>query len=84
MIKPCACACGCRRKQAGNAGRYYQGQLDKFINPNWKNWEWIDIGMGVSKPMLLDPLPGIASNAASQIITEYTNDQAGKKPGDVK
>ncbi|WP_285112465.1 VENN motif pre-toxin domain-containing protein [Leclercia adecarboxylata] len=66
------------------AGKVLQGQLDKFINPNWKNWGWVDVGMGISKPMSLDPLPGIAGNTASSITTEYTNDQAGKKLGDGK
>ncbi|EPE2988295.1 VENN motif pre-toxin domain-containing protein, partial [Edwardsiella ictaluri] len=32
-------------------GKMIQGPLEKIINPNWKNWEWTDIGMGVSKPL---------------------------------
>lgn len=67
-----------------DAGKVLQGQLDKFINPNWKNWGWVDVGMGISKPMLLDPLPSIAGNIASSITTEYANDLAGKKLGDGK
>ena len=49
------------------------------INPNWKNWEWVDIGIGISKPLPLDPLPGIAGNVIGSGATEFTNDQVGKK-----
>lgn len=28
------------------AGKVLQGQLDKVLNPNWKNWVWVDVGMG--------------------------------------
>lgn len=60
------------------AGKVLQGQLDKFINPNWKNWEWFDVGMGVSKPMPLDPLPGTIGNMGGSASTEYINDRIGK------
>uniref|UniRef100_UPI0019274C8B VENN motif pre-toxin domain-containing protein n=1 Tax=Cedecea sulfonylureivorans TaxID=3051154 RepID=UPI0019274C8B len=52
--------------------------LDKFINPNWKNWEWVDVGMGISKPMPLNPLPGALGTAGGGTFTEIFNDQAGK------
>jgi filamentous hemagglutinin len=60
-------------------GKLTQGQLDKVFNPNWKNWEWVDVGMGISKPMPLDPLPGITGNVIGSGATEFTNDQVGKK-----
>ncbi|MEC3939508.1 hypothetical protein VOF76_25750, partial [Leclercia adecarboxylata] len=60
------------------AGKLLHGQLDKFINPNWKNWEWVDMGRGVSKPMQLDPLPGVISNMGGSASTEYINDRLGK------
>ncbi|QGW19196.1 MULTISPECIES: hemagglutinin repeat-containing protein [Leclercia] len=60
------------------AGKVLQGQLDKFINPNWKNWGWVDVGMGISKPLPLDPLPGVAGNIFGSGTTEFSNDQAGK------
>jgi len=70
------------------AGKLLQGQLDKFINPNWKNWEWVDMGWGVSKPMQLDQLPGVISNIGGSTSTEYINDRIGKttnsKTGDKK
>lgn len=63
------------------AGKLVQGQLDKVLNPNWKNWEWVDIGMGISKPLPGSPAPGITGNIAGSVTTEYGNDQAGKKLG---
>ncbi|UBB14040.1 VENN motif pre-toxin domain-containing protein [Pantoea eucrina] len=43
-------------------GQAIKGPLDKVNNPNWKNWEWVDMGMGVSKPILLDPRPAVIGN----------------------
>jgi len=60
-------------------GKLALGQLDKVLNPSWKNWKWVDIGMGISKPMPLEPLPGIAGNVIGSGATEFTNDQVGKK-----
>ena len=57
----------------------YDRALEKVINPNWKNWAWVDVGMGISKPMPLDPLPGIIGNVTGSGATEFTNDQVGKK-----
>jgi filamentous hemagglutinin len=51
-------------------GQAIKGPLDKVINPNWKNWEWVDMGMGVSKPMPLDPRPGVIGNIISSGSTE--------------
>ncbi|MGF6560756.1 hypothetical protein ABIA51_001732 [Erwinia aphidicola] len=51
-------------------GKLIQKPLDKFMNPNWKNWEWVSIGMGVSKPSPLNPAPSIIGNVGGSIITE--------------
>ncbi|OKP50299.1 filamentous hemagglutinin [Serratia marcescens] len=51
-------------------GKVVQGPLEKVINPNWKNWEWLDVGMGISKPLPLNPTPGIAGNIGSSIGSE--------------
>ncbi|SPZ32725.1 Possible hemagglutinin (DUF638) [Raoultella planticola] len=51
-------------------GKVIQGPLEKVINPNWKNWEWTDVGMGISKPLPLNPTPGIAGNIGSSIGSE--------------
>ncbi len=51
-------------------GKVVQGPLEKVINPNWKNWEWLNVGMGISKPLPLNPTPGIAGNIGSSIGSE--------------
>lgn len=55
------------------AGKVIQGPLDKVINPNWKNWEWVDVGMGISKPLPLNPFPAVAGNIGSSIGSEGSN-----------
>lgn len=59
-------------------GQVLKGPLDKVINPNWKNWKWVDVGMWVSKPMPLDPLPAIIGNIISSGSTEGLG-QGGSK-----
>jgi filamentous hemagglutinin len=60
------------------AGKLIRGPLDNVLNPNWKNWEWVDIGMGISKPMPLNPLPGALGTGGASLATEVINAQAGK------
>ncbi|MFJ5855588.1 hemagglutinin repeat-containing protein [Enterobacter cancerogenus] len=52
--------------------------LDKWVNPAWKNYEWTDMGMGISKPLPLSPIPGITGNSISTLITESIG-QGGSK-----
>ncbi|WP_236637486.1 adhesin [Photorhabdus australis] len=59
-------------------GKLVQNPLEKLINPNWKNYEWVDMGMGVSKPLLLNPLPSMVGNAGNSLTTEFSNDQINK------
>ncbi|MGC0809673.1 filamentous hemagglutinin N-terminal domain-containing protein [Pantoea agglomerans] len=65
------------------AGKLVELPLDKVFNPMkpWKDWVWTDVGMGISKPLPVNPVPGIAGNITSSIGTEYGNDQAGKAIG---
>ena len=51
-------------------GKIIQGPLEKVINPNWKNWEWIEVGMGISKPLPLSPSPAITGNIGASAISE--------------
>lgn len=62
------------------AGKLVELPLDKIFNPMkpWKDWLWTDIGMGISKPLPLDPLPGIVGNVGCSLTTEIINDQVGK------
>lgn len=48
------------------------------ILSNWKNWGWVDIGMGISKPLPLAPLPGIVGNMGGTASIEYINDKLYK------
>ncbi|MGA9618602.1 MAG: adhesin [Serratia proteamaculans] len=59
-------------------GKAAKISLDKWVNPAWKNYEWVDMGMGISKPLPLSPIPGISGNGISSIITEATG-QGGSK-----
>jgi len=51
-------------------GKVVQIPLDKVLNPSWKNWEWVDMGMGISKPLSQSSVPGMAGTAASSFATE--------------
>ncbi|WP_241650132.1 hypothetical protein [Rosenbergiella collisarenosi] len=60
-------------------GKVIQGPLDKVLNPNWKNWEWVDLGMGISKPLPLNPAPGVIGNIFGSGASEVTNEKIGKE-----
>ncbi|MDW8847093.1 VENN motif pre-toxin domain-containing protein [Erwinia sp. MMLR14_017] len=64
----------------GIGSKLFEMPLDKVLNPMkpWKEWIWTDVGMGISKPLPIEPLPGVAGNIAGSVTTEYGNDQAGK------
>ncbi len=62
-----------------SVGKIIQGPLDKVINPNWKNWEWINVGMGISKPLPLNPAPGVIGNIFGSGASEVTNNKIGKE-----
>jgi len=53
-------------------GKFAQGPLNKIFNPTWKNYEWVDMGMGISKPLPPSAIPGIAGNTGAAIATEGT------------
>ena len=59
-------------------GKAATTSLDKWINPAWKNYEWVNMGMGISKPLPLSPIPGISGSAVSSFVTEGTG-QGGSK-----
>ncbi len=54
--------------------------MDKIYNPMkpWKDWMWTDVGMGISKPLPINPLPGTFGNGGASLATEVINSQAGK------
>jgi filamentous hemagglutinin len=62
-------------------GKLVELPLDKVLNPMkpWKDWIWTDVGIGISKPLPINSLPGVAGNIAGSVTTEYGNDQTGKE-----
>jgi filamentous hemagglutinin len=62
----------------GIGGKLIGGKLDDFVNPNWKNWQWVDVGMGISKPLPLSPVPAAIGGIFNSGITESISDQTGK------
>lgn len=69
---------------AGSAFGYGMGKylievpLNKVLNPNWKNWEWTDMGMGISKPLQFDVRPGTWGTISGSATTEGAT-QGGPK-----
>lgn len=61
-------------------GKLVELPLDKVLNPMkpWKDWLWVDVGMGISKPLPVNPVPGMAGNTMGSVGTEIINDRAGK------
>jgi filamentous hemagglutinin len=57
---------------AGYLGGQYliQTPLNKILNPAWKNYNWVDIGMGISKPLHFDVRPDIWGSIFSSATTE--------------
>ncbi|WP_233432883.1 adhesin [Rahnella victoriana] len=61
-------------------GKLVELPFDRALNPMkpWKDWIWTDVGMGVSKPLPINPLPGVTGNIFGTGTTEFSNGQAGK------
>ena len=47
--------------------------LDDYMNPTWKALRWDDIGMGMSQPSHLNPIPGMVGTAGGGISGEGFN-----------
>lgn len=43
-----------------------------------ENYEWVNLEIGISKPLPLSPIPVISGNAISSIITEATGQGSSK------
>ena len=60
-------------------GKYFiESPLNTIINTNLKSFDWVDIGMGISKPLPLSPIPGISGNSGAALGTE-AGSQLGPK-----
>lgn len=64
--------------------------LGDAINPIWKTLHWDDIGMGISQPSRLSPIPGIVGTAGGSTAGEVFNllsdpsSTVNNKSGDTK
>ena len=56
----------------GIGNKIFSPALDKVFNTTWKNYPWIDMGMGISKSLPPSPVPGMAGTATSSFATEST------------
>ncbi len=61
-------------------GKMVDLPLVKVLDPMmpWKDWIWVDFRMGISKPLPVNPVPGMAGNTIGSVGTEIINDRAGK------
>lgn len=52
------------------AGKLVELPLDKVLNPMkpWKDWLWVDVGMGISKPLPINPVPGLTIDIISALL----------------
>ncbi len=73
---------------AGSAFGYGVGKylievpMNKILNPVWKSYEWVDIGMGISRPLPPSLIPKISGNTGAALGTE-TGGQLGPKVIDI-
>ncbi|EPF0317216.1 hypothetical protein [Enterobacter chuandaensis] len=58
--------------------------LDKWVNPAWKNYDWVDMGMGISKPLPLDPRPAVIGNIIASGSTESIGQGSSKAADHLK
>jgi filamentous hemagglutinin len=73
---------------AGSAFGYGVGKylievpMNKILNPVWKSYEWVDIGMGISRSLPPSLIPKISGNTGAALGTE-TGGQLGPKVIDI-
>ncbi|HDX8593533.1 TPA: hypothetical protein RQN76_004414 [Aeromonas dhakensis] len=57
-------------------GKVIETPLNGAFNPNWKNYEWIDLGLGISKQPRPDLTPSTVGNVANSIVSEFSSDMS--------
>ncbi len=60
-------------------GKVIETPLNGAFNPNWKNYEWIDLGLGVSKQADISSIPSSVGNALGSGTSEIGTDYVGEK-----
>ncbi|EDT7594942.1 hypothetical protein B9213_001776 [Salmonella enterica subsp. enterica serovar Bovismorbificans] len=57
----------------GVGNKFIEPMLEDVINPTWKTLQWKDMGMGVSSPSRLSPMPGVFGTAGGSVAGEGFN-----------
>ncbi|ALR75096.1 hypothetical protein [[Enterobacter] lignolyticus] len=57
----------------GIGNKFIEPMLGEAVNPTWKALQWDDIGIGVSQPYRLSPVPGIVGAAGGGVAGEVFN-----------
>lgn len=60
-------------------GKVIETPLNGAFNPNWKNYEWIDLGLGISKQPDISSIPSSVGNALGSGASEIGTDYVGGK-----
>ncbi|QSB57463.1 hypothetical protein JW290_20390 [Klebsiella aerogenes] len=59
-------------------GKVAKISLDKWVNPAWKNYEWVNLEMGISKPLPVVPRPAVIGNIIASGSTESIGQGSSK------
>jgi hypothetical protein len=54
-------------------GKLIEIPLDIKMNPSYKNYEWIDIGLGITKQPASNITPSTTGNVVSSVPSEWTS-----------
>ncbi|MGL5072908.1 MAG: DUF637 domain-containing protein [Aeromonas salmonicida] len=54
-------------------GKLIEIPMDIKMNPNYKNYEWADIGLGITKQPAIDITPSTTGNILSSVPSEWTS-----------
>lgn len=57
----------------GAGNKFLEPMLGDIVNPVWKSLRWDDIGMAISQPASLSPIPGILGTAGGGVAGETFN-----------
>ncbi|WP_042043240.1 two-partner secretion domain-containing protein [Aeromonas rivuli] len=59
-------------------GKVIEVPLNGVFNPNWKNYEWVDLGFGISKPLEASSVPSTVGNVINSGFSEAFSDETKK------
>ncbi len=59
-------------------GKVFETPLNGVFNPNWKNYEWVDLGFGISKSLEASSVPSTVGNVINSGFSEPFSDATNK------